>query len=93
MLSGVGPADHLKEHGIPVVADLPGVGSHLMDHVVIDLNIMDKSKSGLGHLKGETFLDGLKLMRELFTYRLTGRGALTTNVSVSLWFPCSLPRY
>lgn len=33
MLSGLGPAAHLKSHGIPVVADLPGVGQHLLDHV------------------------------------------------------------
>jgi choline dehydrogenase len=33
MLSGVGPADHLRELGIPVHADLPGVGAHLHDHV------------------------------------------------------------
>ena len=32
MLSGVGPADHLQEFGIPVVADSPGVGSNLQDH-------------------------------------------------------------
>ena len=32
MLSGIGHADHLVEHGIPVVADRPGVGSNLMDH-------------------------------------------------------------
>ncbi|MGW2996639.1 GMC family oxidoreductase, partial [Streptomyces sp. NPDC001193] len=32
MLSGIGPARHLGEHGIGVVADLPGVGSHLQDH-------------------------------------------------------------
>ncbi|TFY74655.1 hypothetical protein EWM64_g9357 [Hericium alpestre] len=31
-LSGLGPADHLKEKGIPVVRDMPGVGSHLQDH-------------------------------------------------------------
>ncbi len=32
MLSGVGPAAHLQEHGIPVVHDLPGVGQNLRDH-------------------------------------------------------------
>ena len=32
MLSGVGPADHLAEFGIPLVADLPGVGKNLRDH-------------------------------------------------------------
>jgi choline dehydrogenase len=32
MLSGVGPADALKAHGIPVVADSPAVGSNLQDH-------------------------------------------------------------
>jgi choline dehydrogenase len=31
-LSGVGPAALLKEHGIDVVHDLPGVGENLMDH-------------------------------------------------------------
>lgn len=33
MLSGVGPADHLKSLGIPLVADRPGVGRNLVEHV------------------------------------------------------------
>ncbi len=33
MLSGIGPAAHLKEHGIEVVADRPGVGQNLQDHL------------------------------------------------------------
>jgi len=33
MVSGVGPAAHLREHGIPVVADLPAVGERLQDHL------------------------------------------------------------
>lgn len=32
LLSGIGPADHLREVGIPVRVDLPGVGEHLLDH-------------------------------------------------------------
>jgi choline dehydrogenase len=37
MLSGMGPADHLREHGIDVVADLPGVGENLQDHLMVPL--------------------------------------------------------
>jgi choline dehydrogenase len=33
MLSGIGPAAHLTEHGISVVADRPGVGQNLQDHL------------------------------------------------------------
>ena len=33
MLSGVGPAAHLKEHCIEIVADRPGVGQNLQDHL------------------------------------------------------------
>jgi len=35
MLSGIGPADHLREHGIEVALDLPGVGANLQDHLDI----------------------------------------------------------
>jgi choline dehydrogenase len=34
LLSGIGPADHLRSHGIDVVADLPGVGENLHDHLL-----------------------------------------------------------
>jgi choline dehydrogenase len=33
MLSGIGPAAHLSQHGIPVVADRPGVDQHQQDHL------------------------------------------------------------
>jgi len=33
--SGVGPADHLREFGIPVRMDLPGVGANLHDHLQV----------------------------------------------------------
>ena len=35
MLSGIGPADHLREHGIAPVVDLSGVGGNLQDHLDI----------------------------------------------------------
>ena len=33
MLSGIGPAEHLREFGVDVLVDSPGVGSNLDDHV------------------------------------------------------------
>ncbi len=35
MLSGIGQAEHLSRHGIPVVADRPGVGANLQDHLEV----------------------------------------------------------
>ncbi|MFM8699993.1 MAG: GMC family oxidoreductase [Hyphomicrobiales bacterium] len=37
MLSGIGPADHLRSVGVDVVHDLPGVGQNLHDHFGIDI--------------------------------------------------------
>ena len=33
MLSGIGPADHLKSAGVTVVANVPGVGQNFQDHL------------------------------------------------------------
>ena len=60
MLSGIGPAVQLKEHGIEVVADRPGVGQNLQDHLEVyiqqectqpitlysKLNLFSKAKIG-----------------------------------------------
>ena len=37
MLSGIGPADQLREHGIDIVHPLPGVGENLQDHVGVNV--------------------------------------------------------
>ncbi len=42
MLSGIGDARHLMEHGIPVVADRPGVGANLQDHMEIYMQFASK---------------------------------------------------
>jgi choline dehydrogenase-like flavoprotein len=41
MLSGLGPADHLREHGIQVITDLPDIGANLQDH--LDICTLDGS--------------------------------------------------
>jgi len=42
MLSGIGPADHLRSHGIKVLHDLPGVGQNLQDHATIVMQVACK---------------------------------------------------
>jgi len=43
MLSGIGPADHLKEHEIPVIHDNPNVGSNFIDHPATSIILKLKS--------------------------------------------------
>jgi len=68
MLSGVGPAAHLAEHGLEVVADRPGVGANLQDHLELYIqmaasqpvslykywNLVGKGWVGLRWLLGRT---------------------------------------
>ena len=42
LLSGVGPAGHLSDMGIPVVKDLPGVGQNLRDHPFVTIELEPK---------------------------------------------------
>ncbi|MGJ8621555.1 MAG: choline dehydrogenase [Yoonia sp.] len=72
MLSGIGPAAHLREHGIDVVADRPGVGQNLQDHLELYIqqaatkpvslfahwNLRGKAKIGLEWLLWKTGLGG-----------------------------------
>ena len=39
MLSGIGPGDHLREHGIAVTLDLPGVGGNLLEHKTVSQQV------------------------------------------------------
>lgn len=46
MLSGVGPADHLRSVGVDVVHDLPGVGKNLQDHLMVPLRYLATPDTG-----------------------------------------------
>ncbi|WP_170438685.1 choline dehydrogenase [Ruegeria arenilitoris] len=72
MLSGIGPAAHLAEHGINVVADRPGVGANLQDH--LELYIQQASLQPITLYKyWNLFGKGLIGAQWLFTK--TGLGA------------------
>ncbi|MFO7834426.1 MAG: GMC family oxidoreductase N-terminal domain-containing protein, partial [Halohasta sp.] len=72
MLSGVGPADHLEAHEIPVVHDLPGVGRNLQDHLQVKLNYACEKPITLA---------GADSLWNLLKYLVLKRGPLTSNVA------------
>jgi choline dehydrogenase len=73
LLSGLGPAQHLREHGIDVVADRPGVGGNLQDH--LQLRLIYKVE-GIKTLN-DRYYAPLGLARMLAEYALFRRGPLT----------------
>ena len=71
MLSGVGPAQHLREMGLEVVEDLPGVGQNLQDHPAI--MVLYESTQPVSLINGMTEAG----MQE---FAATQTGPLTSNV-------------
>jgi len=71
MLSGVGPAEHLRALDIEVVANLPGVGENLHDHPAAPL---------VWETRGTKDLASLATPARLLRWQATGRGPLASNI-------------
>jgi len=74
MLSGIGPAGHLAQHGIAVLADRPGVGANLQDHLEVYVQFAAKKPVTLWrywNLAGKAWVGARWL--------LTGRGPGASN--------------
>ncbi|MDN3351755.1 GMC family oxidoreductase N-terminal domain-containing protein [Actinomadura sp. DC4] len=72
MLSGLGPADHLRSLGIDVVADLPSVGTGLQDHPIVPVR---------WHTPGtKAIWEGVN-MRSFLLWQSLGRGPYASNVA------------
>ena len=73
MLSGIGPAEHLRERGIEVLLDRPGVGANLQDHLQLRLIYRVEGITTLN----ERYHAPLGFVRMLAEYVLFRRGPLT----------------
>src|SRR5690606_34934697 len=74
MLSGIGPAEHLRGHGIAAVADVPGVGANLQEHPGCHL---------VNAVSARTLNDdarGFSGLRQLLEFAFGRSGALTTGI-------------
>jgi choline dehydrogenase len=76
-LSGVGPGDLLREHGIGVVADLPGVGANLQDHYVITSTFRLKP----GTVSVNELTKGTRFLGETLKYLFQRKGLLTLSAA------------
>ena len=82
MLSGIGPEDHLKCLGIPILADLPGVGQNLQDHIGVPLAYQCLQPVSL--MEAESLWN-------LLRFAVFGRGPLTSNLAEAGAFLKSRP--
>ncbi|WP_294766783.1 GMC family oxidoreductase N-terminal domain-containing protein [uncultured Rhodoferax sp.] len=83
MLSGVGPADHLRELGIPVRHVLPGVGQNLQDHVT---TVLIYRTAAQDTTLGFSLQGALTMIKSVFEWRSRRTGWVTTNVAESQGF-------
>jgi choline dehydrogenase-like flavoprotein len=88
LLSGIGPAAHLQQHGIRVVHDLPGVGRNLHDHVDV-VQVVDAPR--LTDLFGLSLRGLANAARGILEWRRHRSGMLTTNFAEAGGFLRSAP--
>ncbi|PNF38173.1 Glucose dehydrogenase [FAD, quinone] [Cryptotermes secundus] len=76
MLSGVGPAEHLRQKKIPVIHDAPGVGQNLQDHIAI---------GGIAFqidYPVSVLIDRFMNLNNALRYAVQGDGPLTSNIGL-----------
>lgn len=77
MLSGIGDADHLRQHDIDVVVDNSNVGEHLQDHPFYLVNFETTAKGTLAEAEHP---------RQLLNFFTRGRGMLTSTIAEATAF-------
>ncbi|KAF8632242.1 hypothetical protein AX15_001992 [Amanita polypyramis BW_CC] len=85
-LSGVGPAEELRKHRIPIVLDLPGVGENLVDHPRVHLAFKDSQNASLKYLRPNNLSDVPRVILAVLRYFTGFGGPLATNGAEAVAF-------
>ena len=83
MLSGIGPALHLQDMGIPLVHELPGVGQNLQDHVT---TVLIYKTQKINHAMGFSLKGTWNMLKAMWEWRTQRTGWITSNVSETQGF-------
>ena len=83
MLSGIGPALHLHDMGIPLVHELPGVGQNLQDHVT---TVLIYKTQKINHAMGFSLKGTWNMLKAMWEWRTQRTGWITSNVSETQGF-------
>ncbi len=87
MLSGIGPGDHLREHGIDVVDDRAAVGSELQDHIDYVSSWETESRDPIG----DSMEGNLRMAKAVIEHRRKRTGIMTTPYAESGGFWSVMP--
>jgi choline dehydrogenase len=71
MLSGLGPAAHLQQHGIDTLVDLPGVGQNLIDHP--EVPVISVANGPYGYFKQGV---GWRMLKNGINFKVFGNGPI-----------------
>ena len=74
MLSGLGPAAHLADQGIAPIADVPGVGDNLQDHIDYVASYQTQSRDFIG----DSFAGTMRMAKAIIEHRFRRSGIMTT---------------
>jgi choline dehydrogenase len=87
MLSGIGPQQHIRQFGVPVVHNLPGVGQSLQDHYSAPV----KLRSKLPVTINDVMLSNAKKLKAGLEYYMFHRGPLAMISSPAALFARTRP--
>lgn len=87
MLSGIGPAAHLADHGIPVAVHRDAVGADLQDHIDYVSSWQTESKDFIG----DSLAGAWKMLKAIVQHRIDRTGMMTTPFAEAGGFWRSLP--
>ncbi|CAG2160552.1 GMC family oxidoreductase [Cupriavidus numazuensis] len=88
MASGIGPSEHLRDVGVPLALDAPGVGQNLQEHPDV---LLTQLGVGSTDLLGVSLRGGVRMLGELSRYRRHRTGMFASNVAEAGGFFRSRP--